>query len=88
MARWIDMTDAQRGALTMKLQAKERAQVLANPSKIIKALAQIDAEASEILAEGGRFAEQQAARWLEEKQPIFARLARLNINPADIGVAV
>lgn len=88
MARWIDMTDAQKGAHHQKVKAKERASVLAKPAATIAALARIDAEAAEILAEGGRFAEKNAARALDEKTPIFQRLAHLGINPADIGIAV
>lgn len=87
MARWIDMTDAQKGALHMKEEAKRRAKILANPAYILRDLAEIDAIAAAELAEGGKYAQVRHDRALEEKQPIFAMLARLNINPADIGIA-
>jgi hypothetical protein len=86
MARWIDMTDAQKGALNQRLKAQERAAVLANPSSIIKALANIDAQSALTLEEGGKYAVRRALRDLEEKQPIFDRLERLGIDPAEIGI--
>jgi len=88
MTRWIDMTDAQKGALHRKEEAKLRAAILANPAHIIKALADINAESARIAEEGGKYATQRALRWLEEKQPIFATLKRLGIDPQEIGIGV
>lgn len=87
MTRWIDMTDAQKGALHQGEEAKRRARIIANPASIKAQLAEIESEAQAIESKGGQYSAKQAARWREEKQPIFQMLARLNINPADIGIA-
>jgi hypothetical protein len=86
MTRWIDMTDAQKVATQQRNAAKRRAEIVANPSAIIKALADIDAESAAIAEGGGKYATKQALRFLEEKQPIFDTLARLNIDPKEIGI--
>lgn len=52
MARWIDMTDAQKGAKHQALKAQRRAKLLANPAQIIKNLADIEANAVAALADG------------------------------------
>ena len=86
MARWIDMTDAQKVNLQQREAAKRRAAIIADPSGVIKALAEIDAQSAEIAEEGGKYAVTRALRWLEEKQPIFDMLANLNIDPKEIGI--
>lgn len=80
MTRFIDMTDAQKGAQHQRLAAKERARLLATMDKVKARLAAIDAEADEIAASGGRFADKQAARYREEKQPILDHLKRHGIE--------
>ncbi len=86
MTRWIDMTDAQKAAKTAQEAAKARAKILQNPAAIKAVIDALEQEAAEIEAQNGRFSLAQAARVRDDMQPIFAMLARLNIDRAEIGV--
>lgn len=87
MARWIDMTDAQKGAKHQALKAQRRAKLLANPAPIVKSLADIEVNAAAALADGWSQSSVDAFAADERRLVAQGLMSSAGLTFADLGIA-